>query len=230
MKILMLNPPFLPRYSRFSRSPAVTKSGTIYYPLWHAYATGLLEREGHRVMLVDAPADGLSRDDCFRIAKGFSPDMTVVYTSTPSIYNDAEVAGGIKEILPDSITLLTGPHVSALPEESLEVDKRVDAVIRGEYDITVTEIARSVEEGGGLEGISGLTFRSSSGVVSNPHRPFIEDLDSLPFVSRVYKKHLKIGNYFYAHCRYPVISIFTSRGCNAQCSYCVYPQQMFGRR
>src|SRR5574337_800416 len=108
MKILMLNPPFLPRFSRFSRSPAVTRSGTIYYPLWHAYATGLLEKEGHRVMLLDAPADGLGKEECYRIAKGFSPDITVVYTSTPSIYNDVEIAGGIKEILPKGITVQIG--------------------------------------------------------------------------------------------------------------------------
>lgn len=230
MKILMLNPPFLPRFSRFSRSPAVTRSGTIYYPLWHAYATGLLEKEGHRVMLLDAPADGLGKDDCYRIAKGFSPDITAVYTSTPSIYNDVEIAGGIKEILPKGITVLTGPHVSALPEESLELDKRVDIVARGEYDLTIADIAKAVEEGEGFETIKGITWRSFAGITSNPDRAFIEDLDSLPFVSSVYKKHLKIENYFYAHCRYPVVSIFTSRGCNAQCSYCVYPQQMFGRK
>src|SRR3972149_6068676 len=101
MKILMLNPPFFPKYSRFSRSPAVTKSGTIYYPIWHAYATGLLEKEGHDVKLVDAPADGLEKEDCYRIAKDFSPDLIVVYTSTPSIYNDIDIAGNIKDIHPE---------------------------------------------------------------------------------------------------------------------------------
>jgi len=57
LKILLLNPPFLPKSFRFSRSPAVTKSGTIYYPMWHAYATGVLEKDGHEVRLVDAPAE-----------------------------------------------------------------------------------------------------------------------------------------------------------------------------
>ncbi len=84
----MLNPPFLPKYYRFSRSPAVTRSGTIYYPLWHAYATGVLEKEGHEVKLIDAPVNGQERDDCYIIAKEFSPNMAVVYTSTPSTHND----------------------------------------------------------------------------------------------------------------------------------------------
>ena len=59
MKVFMLNPPFLAKFSRFSRSPAVTKSGTIYYPIWHAYATGLLENEGHGLNLTHEVRDGI---------------------------------------------------------------------------------------------------------------------------------------------------------------------------
>ena len=230
MKVLMLNPPFLPKYSRFSRSPAVTKSGTLYYPIWHAYATGVLEEAGHTVKLIDAPAERLTRDDCYRIAKEFSPPMAVVFTSTPSIHNDIEIAGNLKDLIPDSFIVLTGPHVSALPEESLSIDKRIDAVARREYDITLVELAGKLDNKENVEDVRGITLRVGADIKSNPDREFIENLDSIPFVSKVYKKHLNIENYFYAHCRYPVISIFTSRGCNAHCNYCVYPQQMFGRR
>ena len=226
----MLNPPFLPKYSRFSRSPAVTKSGTIYYPIWHAYAAGLLEKEGHNVKLIDAPADGLSREDCYKIPKDFMPDMVVVYTSTPSIYNDIEIAGTIKELIPESFVVLTGPHVTALPVESLSIDQRIDAVARQEYDVTLVELASVLPYRESLNEIKGITYRRNNQILSTPDRGFIGDLDSLPFVSAVYKKNLTIGHYFYAHCRYPVVSIFTSRGCYGRCNYCVYPQQMFGRR
>jgi radical SAM superfamily enzyme YgiQ (UPF0313 family) len=230
MKILMLNPPFLPKFSRFSRSPAVTKSGTIYYPLWHAYATGLLEQRGHDVKLVDAPADGLERDECYSIAREFQPDMTVLFTSTPSIYNDVEIGEHLKSLLPNTFVVLTGPHVSALPEESLNLCNRIDAVARHEYDMTLVEMASAIPDRSKLKEVKGITFRQDGDLVSTPDREFIQDLDSLPFVSAVYKKHLTIENYFYAHCRFPVVSIFTSRGCNARCTYCVYPEQMFGRR
>lgn len=230
MKILMLNPPFLPKYSRFSRSPAVTKSGTIYYPIWHAYATGVLEKEGHEVKLIDAPADGLSKEDCYNIAREFKPVMAVIYTSTPSIYNDVEVAGNIKDLLPDCFVVLTGPHVSALSEESLGIDKRIDAIARREYDMTLLEVAKKLENKEAISDVAGLTLRVGNDIKSNPDRELVDDLDSLPFVSDVYKRHLKIENYFYAHCRYPVVSIFTSRGCYGQCNYCVYPEQMFGRK
>lgn len=230
MQILMLNPPFLTKYSRFSRSPAVTKSGTIYYPIWHAYATGVLEKEGHNVKLIDAPADGLSREDCYKIATDFQPEMVIVYTSTPSIYNDIEISGIIKDLLPKSFMVLTGPHVSALPSESLDMDVRVDAVARREYDLTLFELASVLPNRNKLKFVKGLTYREADKILTTEDREFIQDLDSVPFVSAVYKRHLTIENYFYAHCRYPTVSIFTSRGCYAKCNYCVYPEQMFGRR
>lgn len=230
MNILMLNPPFLPRFSRFSRSPAVTKSGTIYYPIWHAYATGVLSKAGHVVKLVDAPADGLSKEACLKIATEFQPQMVVVYTSTPSIYNDIAVAGDIKDVLQEAYIVLTGPHVSALPVESLTIDERIDAVARREYDMTLVDLASRLINRENIEQVFGITFRRDGEIISTPDRDFMEDLDSLPFVSAVYKEHLTIENYFYAHCRYPTVSIFTSRGCYAKCNYCVYPEQMFGRR
>lgn len=230
MNVLLINPPFLPKFSRFSRSPAVTKSGTIYYPIWHAYATGVLEKEGHNVKLIDAPADGLSREDCYKIATDFQPEMVVVYTSTPSIYNDIEIAGSIKELLPKSFVVLTGPHVSALPIESLKIDERIDAIARREYDITLVDLSSGLFNLENLEQVRGITFRRNGEIISTPDRELIEDIDSLPFISAIYKKHLNIENYFYAHCRYPTVSIFTSRGCYAKCNYCVYPEQMFGRK
>lgn len=230
MKVLFFNPPFLPKYSRFSRSPAVTKSGTIYYPNWHAYAAGWLEKAGHEVALLDAPAKGIGRSESYKIISEFKPDIVVIYTSTPSIYNDVEIAGEIKGLIPSVFTVLTGPHVSALPAETLSLNSSVDAVARGEYDQTIAELAATLPDRGKLRNVKGITFRSDSGIVSNPDREFIEDLDAFPFVSEVYKKHLDVRDYFYAHCRFPVISIFTSRGCYAKCNYCVYPEKMFGRK
>src|SRR3989344_3564005 len=96
MRILMLNPPFLPRFSRSSRSPAVTKGGTIYYCIWLAYATGVLEKAGHECRLVDAPAENISLEKVIEIAKEFKPQMAVLDTSTPSIYNDVKVLEKIK--------------------------------------------------------------------------------------------------------------------------------------
>ena len=186
MKIVTLNPPFLPKYSRESRSPAVTKSGTLYYPMWLAYATGYLEKNGHEVLLIDAPAAGLSLDETVEKVKSFGPSVVVLDTSTPSIYSDIETGCALKDAIPSLFVVLVGVHVSALPEETLAINSRIDAVAFGEYDATLVDLARRLSESGVndeiLREISGLAFRSKSGEIVKRPRPDIEDLDSIPFV------------------------------------------------
>lgn len=237
MKIFVLNPPFLPKFSRESRSPAVTKSGTLYYPMWLAYAVGYLEKAGHDVLFLDAPATGLSTEEVCARAETFGPSMVVVEASTPSIYNDVGVAAAIKKRVPDSFVILTGPHVSAVAQQTLqEAPQEVDAVAVHEYDATLVDLAETLNGKSRpydtvLKNIKGIVFRTDKGrIVHNEPRPFIENLDDIPHVSSVYKKHLSIEPYFYGHSRHPLIVIVTARGCPFHCTYCVLPQTMMGHK
>lgn len=229
MRILFLNPPFLRKFSRPQRSPAVTKSGTLYFPMWLSYAAGVLEKEGFEIDLIDAPADGYDLAYVMKRAKGFNPDMIILDTSTPSIYNDVDVAGSLKDEFPKAFVILVGTHVSALPEETLKISKRIDAVARGEYEYTLLEAAKALAVSGDLGNVPGLSLRAESGIIHNPPRPYIEKLDDLPFVSKIYKKFLRIENYFNPNALYPMITITTSRGCPFPCTFCVYPQTLMGR-
>lgn len=208
----------------------MTKSGTLYYPMWLAYATGVLEQEGFDVRLVDAPAQGKGVEEVSDFARDFRPAMAVLDTSTPSIYNDVKVAAKLKEILPHCTTVLVGPHVSALPEETLELDSSLDVIVRGEYDYTVRDLARAVEKGEDFEDVLGITFRRDGKILHTQDRPLIDDLDKIPFVSKVYERDLNIRDYFYAICQHPEVTIITGRGCPHRCTYCVYPQTFQGRR
>lgn len=227
----MLNPPFHPRYSRSQRSPAVIKSGVMYYPIWLAYATGVLEQAGFLVKLVDAPAAGYTLPHVLDLADEFQPRLVVLDTSTPSIHNDVAVAEAIKNRLPGAFVLLVGPHVSALPGASLRLSPAIDAVARQEYDYTVRDLAQWLAGGGNLGDVLGLSYRASDGaIIHNADRPFIEDLDALPFVSQVYQRHLRVEDYFYSIARYPEVTIVTGRGCPHRCVYCLWPQTLLGRR
>ena len=243
LKVLLLNPPFFPKFSRAQRSPAVIKSGTLYYPIWLAYATGVLEKEGHCVRLIDAPAEKLSLDAVLKMVRDFKPQLAVLDTSTPSVYSDINVAREIKRVVPDCFITLVGTHVSALPEETIKLDACIGAIAIGEYDFTLKELAaalRNAECGmrnnsafrtphsALLKGVQGLCFRNNGEIMRNPSRAYIKNLDDLPFVSSVYQKHLKIENYFYSITKHPQITIMTSRGCPYQCSFCVYPQTIHG--
>jgi radical SAM superfamily enzyme YgiQ (UPF0313 family) len=231
MKILLLNPPFLPNFSREQRSPAVTKSGTFYYPMWLCYAAGVLEKGGFEVKVVDAPARGLEHDEILAIVSEFSPSLVVVDTSTPSIHNDVAVAVAIKKRV-GAFVLLVGTHPSALPGETLALNDAVDAVARKEYEHTVLELAKRIRDGltdkAFLASITGLSFRMGGDIIHNPERELAVDIDSMPFVSDVFKRHLNYHDYFYAHSRYPIVTLITGRGCPYQCVYCLYPQTFNG--
>ncbi|MEE8185123.1 MAG: radical SAM protein, partial [Thermodesulfobacteriota bacterium] len=223
MKVLMINPPFYKRYSRQSRSPCVTKGGTFYYPYYLAYATGVLEKEGFDIRLIDAVAKDWSREDTVSYAKKFDPDLVVLDTSTPSIYNDVGVACEIKEAVSHVHINLVGTHPTNLPEETLLLSDSIDSLCRGEYDFTLVDLAYALEDGKGLGGIDGLSYRDNGKVVNNNPRELIKDLDVIPFVTGVYKKHLDIKDYFYASLRYPQVTILTARGCPYNCHFCNVP-------
>lgn len=280
MKIWVLNPPYFKHFSRPQRSPAVTKSGTLYYPIWLASCTGVLEEAGHEVKLTDAPARGHDIQFILEMPAEFNPDLIVMDTSTPSINNDLDVCRRIRQVLPHVFIVLVGTHVSALPEETLLRCEAVNAVARKEYEITILELAtflsrypkyetdiHSFQDSAltdtkknkdfhpdSLSEIKGLSFRAielcntlkTSGnsaktdsknstspqqqIIHTQDRPFIENLDTLPWISKVYQKHLCISDYFNPNARFPMITLMTSRGCPFRCSFCVYPQTLTGRR
>jgi len=221
MKILLLNPPFIPGFSRQSRSPCVTKSGTFYYPYYLAYATGVLEEHGFKVKLLDAVAEGLDHEKTIEIAKHFKPDLLVSETSTPSIYNDVKISERIKSVSNCFVTLV-GTHPTALPKETLKLGD-IDAVCRGEYDYTLLDLANVLNNGKKLKDVKGISYKKGGSIFNNKNREFIKNLDELPFVSKVYKKHLNIKNYFYSSLMYPQITILTARGCPYNCSFCNAP-------
>ncbi len=231
MNVLFLNPPFLPKYSREQRSPAVTRSGTFYYPMWLAYVAGLLEKNKYNVRLMDCPARNYQIKDIESLLAEFKPRLVVVDTSTPSIYKDIETSERIKQLMPDTYIVLVGPHVSATPDETMESSESIDAIARLEYDYTILDIAGYIKRGETPgEDIQGLTFRKEGKIIHTEDRPYIEDLDSLPFVSEVYSKHLKLEDYGYAHGKKPLVTINSGRGCPHKCIFCVYPATFQGRQ
>jgi anaerobic magnesium-protoporphyrin IX monomethyl ester cyclase len=229
LKIILLNPPFLNKYSKSSRSPAVTKSGTIYFPIWLAYAAGVLDRAGHELTLIDAPAKCWDKAQTLEMVSEIAPQLLIIDTSTPSIFSDLEFAKEVKQVLPSCMICLVGTHASACVEEILPENSFVDFIARHEYDYTLRELTEKLNNPALYGDIAGISYVVDNKVVNNPDREYIHNLDELPFVSEVYQKYLDIKDYFYAHVSFPTISIFSSRGCPSKCFYCMYSQVMFGK-
>jgi len=220
LKTLFLNPPSFENFDggAGSRWPATREIESYWYPVWLAYPTGLLE--GAR--LLDAPPHHVSAPETINIAKDY--ELLVLFTSTPGFPGDIRLAQAVKDASPRIKIAFVGPHVSVLPEKSLRDCSAIDFVCRKEFDFTIVEFAR----GKPLEEILGISYRKNGSVVHTPDRPQIQDLDALPHVTDVYKRDLDVRRYNVPFLLNPYVSLYTTRGCPAQCTFCLWPQTLSG--
>ena len=204
-----------------SRYQAKREVKSFWFPTWLAQPAALVP--GSRVL--DAPADGLTVGATLAIARDF--DLVIMHTSTPSFPTDARFAELLKQDNPRVQIGLVGAKTMVDPVGSLKATTAVDFVCGEEFDYTCKEVA----EGRPLPDIRGLSYRGEDGrVVHNPPRPILENMDELPFVAPVYKRDLKIENYFIGYLKHPYVSFYTGRGCRSKCTFCLWPQTVGGHR
>ncbi|MCL2101767.1 MAG: B12-binding domain-containing radical SAM protein [Fibromonadales bacterium] len=232
MKTAFINPPYFPKFSRESRSPGVAKSGTLYWPMFLSYAAGTAEADGNEILLLDAPAMDLSKEAVLEKAKEFKPDLIICSTSTPSVINDLQFVKSLKEILQKPVALM-GTHASAEPLETMNLEPALDFCIVGEADCTIKNLIRHLRGDGAknISEIAGLVWRNPDGSIDfQPEGQKIQNLTELPWVSKVYRKHLYscYKKYFYGANLNPLVVILAGRGCPYRCTYCVLPQIMNG--
>ncbi|MGH9470883.1 MAG: hopanoid biosynthesis associated radical SAM protein HpnJ [Terriglobia bacterium] len=222
MKTLFLNPPSFKGFDGGSsaRYPATREIRSYWYPVWLSYPAGMLE--GSR--LLDACPHDISPDGAAELAREY--DFVVLFTSTVGFQNDCRLARVMKEGKPELKIAFVGPPVQVEPEGSLRSCDAIDFVVRGEFDHAVIEYAT----GKPLARIPNAVFRNGGEIVLNPMRPQLqtEDLDRLPFASEVYHRNLVIENYSIPYLLHPYISFYTSRGCPALCTFCLWPQTLSG--
>lgn len=228
-KIAFVNPPFMKGFSRSQRSPAVTKSGTLYYPYWLAYGAGWAQKKGFEVGLFDFVASAADYKKAASELKNFSPDLIVVDSSTPSIAGDLAFVKKLKTVLPKSFVCIVGTHVSAMPARIIK-SEGVDFVAVGEYDQTIVDLASAIEKGKPFDLVAGLVMRKGKRVITTKPRSLLKNLDDFPFVSQIYSCFLNIDDYYFSAADHPMVMIMTGRGCPFGCFFCVYPQLMFGRQ
>ena len=174
--------------------------------------------------LIDAPPDGLTVDQVAPLAKDY--ELAVLHTSTPSFANDAKFAAHLKEVNPKIMVGMVGAHVGVLPLQSMNAAPAVDWVAVGEFDYICADIAARKP----LKDVGGVAYRDNGRVTFTPPRPTIENMDDLPFVVDVYKRDLKIENYFIGYLQHPYVSLYTGRGCRSKCTFCLWPQTLGGHR
>src|SRR3989344_3980334 len=199
-KVAFINPPFLKGFSRYSRSPCVTRGGTLYYPVMLALGTGYLQKNGHEVLLIDAIAENKKTREVLSKLTNFKPDIIVIETSTPSINKDINFAKESKRLMNRAKIVLVGRHFNKkeTAEKLLKKEKEIDIIARKEFYDEVLDLANKKS----LRSIKGITYIQNKKIKSNIDGKPINP-DDLPFVSKIYKEFLDDKKYFYASLRYP---------------------------
>jgi len=202
-----------------SRYQARREVKSFWYPTWLAQPAALVA--GSR--LLDAPAQGLSVEQCRAIARDY--ELVIMHTSTPSFPTDARFAQILKQDNANIKIGLVGAKAMVDPEGSLRACAALDFVCREEFDYTCQELAA----GTALEHIKGLSYREPDGrIVHNLPRPILENMDELPFVAPIYQRDLQLQNYFIGYLKHPYVSLYTGRGCRSKCTFCLWPQTVGG--
>ncbi|MGI9103103.1 MAG: hopanoid biosynthesis associated radical SAM protein HpnJ [Terriglobales bacterium] len=220
LRTLFLNPPSFENFDggASSRWPATREIESYWYPVWLAYPAGMLE--GSR--LLDAPPHHIDGDQTIEIAREY--DFLVLFTSTPGFPGDMRLAAAIKSANPNIKIAFVGPHVTVLPEKSLAECPEIDFIVRREFDYAVVDFAN----GKPLQEIPGVSYRQNGKVVHNPEGPQVSDLDALPDVTDIYKRDLDVRRYNVPFLKHPFVALYSTRGCPAQCTFCLWPQTLSG--
>ena len=173
--------------------------------------------------VVDAPPHKISIEQTVAMASDF--EFLVLFTSTPGFHVDVKIATMMKDVNPKLKVAFVGPPVTVEPEKAL-AESAIDFVVRREFDHQIAAYAKGTP----LEELPGVSFRKNGGFVHNPEGGFIENLDELPWVSKVYKRDLDFRKYNVPFLLHPYLSFYTSRGCPAMCTFCLWPQTHSGHR
>jgi hopanoid biosynthesis associated radical SAM protein HpnJ len=174
--------------------------------------------------VLDAPPHKVSIDQTVQMASDY--ELLVLFTSTPGFHVDVKIAEMMRDLNPKMKVAFVGPPGTIEPEATLRASTAIDFVVKREFDYQIRDFA----QGKPLDEIPSVVFRKNGGFQNNPDAPVIEDLDALPWVTKTYKRDLDFKRYNVPFLLYPYLSMYTSRGCPAQCTFCLWPQTHSGHR
>lgn len=209
MKMLLVNPPY-----PFEECPAP--------PFGLMSLAAFLIREGIDVRIEDCITEPYSRERTIHLLREYRPDFVGVTAVTMNVKKAISILKDFREEEPGIITLIGGPHAT-FDAEGMLGHSHIDFVIRGEGEITTAELIKAIDSGRSTDSIQGISFRKNGNAVHNENRPFISDINTLPYPARHLVQLSK-----YRAMNFPV-NMMTSRGCPHSCIFCV-GHRMVGNR
>lgn len=175
-------------------------------------AAFLRQETAYTIKCCDAKFENKTKAGLIDKIKEFSPDIIGISSFTYEIIEAGKLAESIKSILPESLIIIGGSHVSAIPEQTLIEFTGFDIGVIGEAELTLKELCIAFENNTGIQDINGIVFRDDEKkILVTKDREKIQDLDILPMPAW---DLLPRGRQYF---------IQTSRGCPFHCNFCFNP-------
>lgn len=227
MKCLLIDPPdeLFPS-AEGAGAESATEMHEVYPSLGLLYIAASLRRDGVECGIVEARTQRLSEDEVLSAVEGERPEFVGITAITARIHSALRIAAGVKRLEPKTIVILGGPHVNFEHRAVIENDA-VDFCVRGEGERTIVELLRALSDGANLADVAGITFKRDGQVVATSDRPFVPDLDALPFPARDLLQHPAYAGAWTDGM--PFTPVLGSRGCPYHCAFCDAPA-IWGRR
>lgn len=179
-----------------------------------SYISSFLKKHGHRTKLIVLSRMFTKKNEYIenRLFNDFNPKLicfTTVSTEYPFIVN---VAKFIKNRYKDIFLVVGGPHISLNPDNVLS--DSFDALCIGEGENPILELVQQLENNITPSNIQNLWIKKGSEIEKNPQRPFLQNLDSLPFPDK------DMWSEWIDEHPGSIEPILLGRGCPFQCTYC----------
>jgi len=212
--VTLVNPPY----------PSGAHQHSPFTSLGILYLAAVLEKNQYEIDVIDCQALKLSYEKVRSEISKRQPKVVGI-TSTTLTYKSALCIAKIaKEVCPSCLTVLGGCHATFWDDKALQECPYLDVVVRKEGENTLLELVQRLEAGKSFRDVLGTTCRKDGKIVKNPDRPYIENLDDLPFPARhllPIERLLKSGEV--------IFPVMASRGCAYWCDFCT-AVRMFGRK
>ena len=118
--------------------------------------------KGYEVDLVDCIAKKMTTEDTVNCVKESGAQFVMGEITTPTCAHDYEVIEAIKAANPEKKIIIGGTHATVLSEQVMEKCSAIDVVVRQEYDFTIDEIMRNIND---LSSVKGITYRDTKGKI-----------------------------------------------------------------
>lgn len=219
MRVALIFPPYTHKIFTENLS-TVDEEFCVAPPIILAYVAAILEKHGHKVIIIDAKALKLSKEDALKILLSFRPDILGFRAETYYFHDALDWIRYLKGSLGVPV-VAGGVNLTLYPKEVLS-HQEVDYGIIGEAIESLPNFLRALENGDDYSGLPGLAYRDRDGntVINSPQNT-LYDFDSYPYPAR----HLLPNDRYYSIIsqRKNFTIMLTSTGCPYGCLFCAIP-------